>query len=99
MTIQTLGIGKTAYPDFAYAPANARALDKLDSSNLAKRLIVFTPGGAGVASLVETASRKIGEMASIEKIHKVVTFNPDNLWAISRRSRYHSGTPQGEGFV
>jgi predicted GNAT family N-acyltransferase len=99
MTIQTLGIGKTAYPDLAYAPANARALDKLDSANIAKKLIVFTPGGAGIAALVETASRKIGAMASIETVHKVVSFNPDNLWAVSRRSRYHSGTPQGEGFV
>jgi predicted GNAT family N-acyltransferase len=38
-------------------------------------------------------------MASLDIVHRVVSFNPDNLWAISRRSRYHSGTPQGEGFV
>lgn len=28
MTIQTLGIGKTAYPDLSYAAAPDRALDK-----------------------------------------------------------------------
>jgi len=99
MTIQTLGIGKTAYPDLAYAPANDRALDKLSHSNIAKNIVIFTPSGAGIAALVDTASRKIGAMASPETVHKVVSFNPDNLWAIARRSRYHSGTPLGEGFV
>ena len=57
MTIQTLGIGKTAYPDLSYAPAPDRALDKLDASNIAKRLVVFTPGGDGVGELVENAAR------------------------------------------
>jgi predicted GNAT family N-acyltransferase len=99
MTIQTLGIGKTAYPDLAYAPAADRALDKLNPSNLAKRLVVFTPGGRDIAALVENAGRKIGAMASADTVHKVVSFNPDSLWAIARRSRYHSGTPKGEGFV
>jgi predicted GNAT family N-acyltransferase len=99
MTIQTLGIGKTTYPDLAYAPAADRALDKLNPSNLAKRLVVFTPGGAGVAELVEGAARKIGAMASVDTVHKVVTFNPDNLWAVARKSRYHSENQRGEGFV
>ncbi len=99
MTIQTLGIGKTAYPDLAYAPATARTLDKLDSGNIAKRLVVFTPGGDGVAELVDSAAKKIGAMASVATVHNVVSFNPDNLWAIARKSRYHSATQRGEGFV
>jgi len=99
MTIQTLGIGKTAYPDLAYAPATSRALDKLESSNIAKRLVVFTPGGSGVAELVDSAAQKIGAMASVDTVHRIVSFNPDNLWAIARKSRYHSATQRGEGFV
>lgn len=99
MTIQTLGIGKTAYPDLSYAAAPERALDKLDASNIAKRLVVFTPGGDGIGELVENAARKIGTMASVDTVHNVVSFNPDNLWAIARKSRYQSATQRGEGFV
>jgi predicted GNAT family N-acyltransferase len=99
MTIQTLGIGKITYPDLAYAPAQDRSLDHLNSGNISKRLVVFTPGGEGVDQLVAVAEKKIGAMASLQTVHKVVSFNPDNLWAISRKSRYDCRSQRGEGFV
>ena len=38
MTIQTVGIGRTAYPDLSYAPASPRALDKLSTSKISKKI-------------------------------------------------------------
>src|SRR3954463_2436707 len=99
MTIQTLGLGKTTYPDLAYAPAPDRALDKLNAGNIAKRLVVFTPGGEAIAGLVAIAEREIGAVAPVDAVYKVLSFNPDNLWAITRKSRYRSERQRGEGFV
>lgn len=41
----------------------------------------------------------MGQLAALETVRKVVSHNPDNLWAISRKSRYDWDAPQGEGFV
>lgn len=99
MTIQTLGIGKTAYPDLAYAPAADRSLDKLSVGDFSKKLVVFNPAGNGVESLIASAGDKIGRLAEMDTIQKVVSFNPDSLWAISRKSRYDWRTQKGEGFI
>jgi len=99
MTIQTLGIGKTAYPDLSYAPASSRALDKLSVSNISKKLVVFHPTGPSITDLVAKAGERMGRLASLETVRKVVSHNPDNLWAIARKSRYDWNTPQIEGFV
>ena len=99
MTIQTLGLGKPAAPDFAYGPAPERALDKLSPSDYSKKLLVFTPSGASLEELVSVAEREMGPLADISSIQKVVSHNPDNLWAICRKSRYDWRTLKGEGFL
>jgi predicted GNAT family N-acyltransferase len=99
MTIQTLGLGKTSYPDMAYAPAPDRALDKLNAGNLAKKLVIFTPSGDALAGLVAIAEREIGAVAPVDTVYKVLSHNPDNFWAITRKSRYSAAHPRGEGFV
>jgi predicted GNAT family N-acyltransferase len=99
MTIQTLGIGKATYPDLAYAPAAERSLDKLSVSDFSKKLVVFNPCGNGVETLLAAASGKIGQLADVDTVQKVVSFNPDSLWAITRKSRYDWRTQKGEGFI
>jgi len=99
MTIQTLGIGRTAYPDMAYAAAPDRALDKLRVGEISKKLVVFNPSGNGIEKLLAAAGDKIGPLAPVEIVKKVVSHNPDNLWAIARKSRYDWNTQQGEGFI
>ena len=99
MTIQTLGLGKTAYPDLSYAPAPSRALTKLSVSSICKKLVVFHPPSASIIDLVAKAGEKMGRLASLETVKKVVSHNPDNLWAIARKSRYDWNAPQIEGFV
>lgn len=99
MTVQTLGIGKKTYPDFAYAPATERSLDKLSIGEISKKLVVFNPAGATVEPLIAAAGRKIGQLADVAIVQKVVSANPDSLWAISRKSRYDWRTQKGEGFI
>ena len=99
MTVQTLGIGKKTYPDLAYTPATERSLDKLSVSDFSKKLVVFNPAGQGVEGLLTAAAGKIGRLAEVDAVQKVVSFNPDSLWAIARKSRYDWRTQRGEGFI
>ncbi|MBV8978996.1 MAG: GNAT family N-acetyltransferase [Alphaproteobacteria bacterium] len=74
-------------------------LTSLDVSRLAKRLVIFTPTGATVESLVEMARRDIPRIASASVVQGVVSHNPDNLWAIARKESFDSAYPIVEGFV
>lgn len=74
-------------------------LDLLDVQQLGNRLIVFTPSGMQIDALMNQARRIIGRLAPNEVVHRVVSHNPDALWAIGRRARYQSSLPVAEGFV
>jgi len=71
----------------------------LDTEQLAKRLVVFTPGGEEVDRLMTRARRDIEGLTSTDVIHRVMSFNPDAFWAIARRGRFDARDPSGEGFV
>jgi len=81
-------------------PQSARhPLDELNPERQSGRLVVFTPNGLQVDSLLSAARRAIGRLATNEAVHRVVSHNPDTLWAIARRSNYSSSAPVAEGFV
>jgi len=79
------------------APKERHAADKLIAA-LAKRFVVFTPGGAEIERLTRLGANAIGRVADPEVVRRIVTHNPDNLWAIARRSRYDAANPVAEGF-
>jgi predicted GNAT family N-acyltransferase len=97
VTIQPLGLSDFETPD-ADRKAEHYLLD-LDVGQLARRLVIFTPTGAAVDSLVAMARRAIPGIAESALVQKVISHNPDNLWAITRRDRYDSTFPIVEGFV
>jgi predicted GNAT family N-acyltransferase len=74
-------------------------LDMLDTQQLSGRLVAFTPTGMQVDSLMNDARKLIGRLAANEVVHRVISHNPDTLWAIARRDRYRSSLPAAEGFV
>ncbi|HMK79902.1 MAG TPA: GNAT family N-acetyltransferase [Xanthobacteraceae bacterium] len=71
----------------------------LNTEFLAKRLVVFTPGGDEVEKLMARARRDIEGLTGTDVIHRVMSFNPDSFWAIARRDRFDARTPSGDGFV
>ena len=70
-----------------------------DTENLAKRIVIFTPSGSQIKSLVALARTSISGLTTpADVVCKVMTHNPDSIWAISRRSRYDSSDSVAEGF-
>lgn len=74
-------------------------LDDPETLRLAKRLVVFTPGGAEIDALVASASKAIPGLTSADVVRRVVSHNPDSLWAIARRHRFNAAAPKGEGLL
>jgi predicted GNAT family N-acyltransferase len=79
-------------------PAN-HPLAELNTEQLSKRLVVFTPGGTEVEKLMSRARHDIAGLTSTDIVHRVMTHNPDTFWAIARRDRFDAKVPSGEGFL
>jgi hypothetical protein len=70
----------------------------LSPSNLARRFILFTPSGPTIKALVSLGEQAIGGVAHPDVVRRVVSQNPDSLWAIARKSRFDAANPVAEGF-
>jgi predicted GNAT family N-acyltransferase len=97
MTAHDRHITLAAQP-IAALPKSARLLDNLDTQKFAKRLVVFMPRGAEVDALVARVQRDLS-VAGSDVVRRVVSHNPDTLWAIARREHFNSATPSGEGLM
>lgn len=74
-------------------------IDQLDSSSLARRLIVFTPTGQVIDDLFARAGHDISGMTGLDVVRRVASQNPDSLWAITRRDKFDVAHPSADGFV
>lgn len=78
---------------------SGRRFDDLGTEKLAKRLVVYMPRGAEIDALIAHVGKDIDGVASSDVVHRVVSHNPDALWAIGRRDRFDTSTPSGEGLL
>lgn len=99
MTVHNFRLAQRESAFAESSPAKNRQLRELDPTQLAKRFVVFTPSVAVVESMVQTARAHIDGLAGGETVRRVMSHNPDTLWAIARRDRYDAANPAGEGFV
>jgi predicted GNAT family N-acyltransferase len=73
-------------------------LDEMDTQRLARRLVVFMPRGEEIDALVARVQRDL-DVAGSDVVRRVVTHNPDHLWAIARRENFNATAPSGEGLM
>lgn len=74
-------------------------LGELDAERVAKHLVLFKQDDAGLDQLVDRARAQIPGMTDNSIVRKVLSHNPDCVWAISRRTKYDPAHPRGEGFI
>jgi MFS family permease len=75
-----------------------RPLDGPEVLKLARRLVVFTPNGNQIAALMAEARKAIPMLTTPEVVQRVVSHNPDCIWAIARRDKFDIKSPEGEGY-
>lgn len=99
MTVHDLRVTRAAEALLRPVRPDGHQFGTLNTEQLAKRLVVFTPGGEEVDRLMSRARRDIEGLTNTDVIHRVMSFNPDAFWAIARRGRFDARAPAGEGFV
>jgi predicted GNAT family N-acyltransferase len=76
-----------------------RRFDELDTQRLAKRVVIYMPRGAEIDALIAYARDDLNGVADGDVVRRVVSHNPDCLWAIARRERFNATNPIAEGLV
>jgi len=75
-------------------------LGKLDSSRIAKHLMVFHPTAEELDGLMDRARASIPGMTSNAAIRVVIAHNPSCIWAIGRNRKMRAGSVRkGDGFI
>jgi predicted GNAT family N-acyltransferase len=74
-------------------------IEGLDVERLSGRLVVFTPTGIQVDTLMNQGRKVVSRLARNEVVHRVISHNPDCFWAIARRDQFNSSLPIADGFV
>jgi predicted GNAT family N-acyltransferase len=74
-------------------------LSELDIGRFGRRTVIFTPTAAAADRLLALARKEIRGLADARVIYRVLSHNPDVLWAIARRAVYDARIPEAEGFV
>jgi predicted GNAT family N-acyltransferase len=82
----------------AAAKAGKYKLDELNPVRVAKHLVMFQPTEAAVAELMARARISIPGLAETEEVLRVLRYNPDCMFAVTRKSKFDPAAPAGEGF-
>src|SRR5689334_14627837 len=99
MTIHDFRATRAAKEAKAACQRPHHPLGDFDTENLARRIVIFTPSGSQIKSLMVLARKSISGLTTpTDVVCKVMTHNPDSIRAISRRSRYNSTDSVAEGF-
>lgn len=66
---------------------------------LARRLVVFTPTGSEIGAAMTRARDSLPMLADDSVVQRMISFNPDCFWGISRRGKFSATSPVAEGFI
>lgn len=67
--------------------------------SFADDVLVFTPTADKLEDLLERARIDLPGLAGADVVRRVMSHNPDTLWAIARKEDFDAGTPSVQGFV
>lgn len=65
----------------------------------ARDVVIFTPVGKNLDAAIGRARIDLPGLAGSDVVHRVMSHNPDSLWAIARRKNFDAAVAAPEGFV
>src|SRR6266576_2032191 len=74
-------------------------LDELDANRFAKHLVFFRPTEQVVEHLMAKARLAIPGLAATADVQRILRHNPDCMFAVTRKSKFNTDNPVGEGFI
>jgi len=99
MTAHIRGItqGEPAYQVNLY-PAK-HPLPAKNIEEFANNVVVFTPAGNELNAVLGRARIDLPGLAESDVVYRVMSHNPDSLWAIARRQDFEAARPPIDGFI
>lgn len=74
-------------------------LDALDAARVAKHLVLFSPTELVLRELMAKARLSIPGLADPADVLRIMSYNPDCVFALARKSKFNPAEPTGEGFI
>src|SRR5258705_1747128 len=74
-------------------------LENLDSTVFSKHLVLFRPNEEVLRSVMDKARQSIPGLTDVEAVQRVIDYNPDCMWAISRKRKFNPDVSTGDGFI
>jgi len=99
MTAHIRGItqGEPAYQVNLYPPKHPLPAKNIEE--FADSVVVFSPVGNELDVVLNRARIDLPGLAGSDAVHRVMSHNPDSLWAIARRQDFKSARPTIDGFI
>jgi predicted GNAT family N-acyltransferase len=85
------------YPEALYPAKHPLPADNLERS--ARDVVVFTPVGNQIDGVIARARIDLPGLADTSVVYRVMSQNPDCLWAISKRRGFDAAAPNIDGFI
>src|SRR5690348_12152314 len=95
--VRDLPSAEQIFPSPLFPPKHQLPATSLDRS--ARDVVVFTPVGNQIDSALERARIDLPGLADSAVVYRVMSQNPDCLWAISRRTGFNAADPVIDGFM
>ncbi len=99
MTAHVRGVpnAERTYPQTIYPAKHPLPANNLDQ--FADDVVIFSPARTEIDGALNRARIDLPGLANAEAVNRVVSYNPDSLWAISRREGFNAANPTVEGFI
>jgi len=85
---EVLGFGPPKHP-----------LPAQNIEDFAETVVVFTPAGNELNAVLSRARIDLPGLAESDAVHRVMSHNPDSLWAIAQRQTFDAAHPIIDGFI
>lgn len=99
MTAHFRGIthGEPAYPFAVYPAKHPLPAENIEA--FAGDVVVYTPAGNELNAVLNRARIDLPGLAEAGAVYRVMSHNPDSLWAIARRTGFNAAAPAVDGFI
>ena len=99
MTEHSISLVRSAKGESATSLNGTHPLEQIDTSRLARRLVIFQPDTAMIGHLLAEAGSRIDGLAQAGVVQQIARHNPDAIWAFARKANFDPSHPKGEGFM
>lgn len=95
--VRSVSDAERTFPQTIYPAKHPLPVENLDG--LASEVVIFTPAGNALDPVLSRARMDLPGLAESDAVYRVMSHNPDSVWAISKRQGFNAAAPIIDGFM